>query len=167
MTKMLLANFTMPFVDAVIKTLHIQYGTKAVLSRPYLKSEDPPKSSMEADLALVMQLKGSTFSGHFSISFPGLMFKQMVARVFGEDLSLSYTKQGAKALDIGHMIFTSVQGASGEQNFRMEKGPSFFVTGKNLHLRCTNDDETMILPFQTEFGPFQVELSFHSHRTKS
>ncbi len=159
MTKMLMANFTMPFVDAVVQALHLHYGTKASLQRPYLKSEES-RPEFESDLALYFHLKAAGISGHFSLLFPTQHFRPIIARVYGDNSSMGVTRQGAKVLDFTNHIFKSVQTACMDRGFQLEKSAPLFVMGKSVNVRPMAECETMILPFQTEFGPFQIELSF-------
>jgi len=157
MTKMLLAHLTMPFVDAVIRTLHVRYGTKALLGRPYLKNENHRKNT-EAELVVAASLQGHDYTGSFFLFFPIFTFQQMANRIFNESSAKDSAFQCAHVLQIAKAILSSVQ--NGEGVGKIEIRDPQLLNQKNPQTRQPNERESMILPFQTEFGPFLVELHF-------
>jgi hypothetical protein len=91
------------------------------------------------------------------------MLTKMVAKVFGEEPSASHAKHGAKALDISNMVLTSVEKITALQpEFALERGVSLLMTGQALKIRPFLEAEATVFPFQTEFGPFEMELIFET-----
>jgi len=148
--------FINPFIDGTVETLKIQCSLASTPGKPFLKGG---QALPKIDIAAVIGLASSAFKGSIAICFPQKVFLALM----GKMLSDTYT-QINKELEDGagellNIIFGQAKRVLNEKGYGIEKAIPAIIRGQDLEVRHLTASPTLILPFETDAGPFHIEVA--------
>jgi chemotaxis protein CheX len=147
-------DFLNPFIDATVHTLNVQAFLKVTCGAPALKTNTDPN----VDIIGVISLISNVFEGSISICFPKNTFIAICNKLFGENHTEINSEIEDAAGELLNMIFGSAKGQlNNKYNYQIQKALPTVVSGQKLKLKQSKGP-TITLPFQSEAGPFQLEI---------
>ena len=152
-------NFVKPFVDGTIYTMKVQCGFDASHGRPFLKSDINP---MTVDIAGIVGVVSEKFKGTISICFPEKTFLAIMKKMLDEEYS-SITKEVEDgAGELMNIIFGFAKKKLNEQGHNFQKSLPSVITGANIKVSHVSSGPIIILPFESELGPFQLAIGIET-----
>jgi len=149
-------SFINPFIDGAIETLKIQCSFEAKAGKPFLKGKGP---EIKTDIAAVIGLTSATFNGTVALCFSESLFLIMMEKMLGEK-NTSITKELEDgASELLNIIFGQAKKVLNEKGYKIEKAIPTIVRGSNLSVKHLSSNPTLVLPFETEFGIFHMEIT--------
>lgn len=153
--KMLDTNFVNPFLNATLHVLEVQASVKAVAGKIFLKK---PGEAFLGDVSGVIGIVSDSFNGSVVISFPEDTFLKVMSGMLGEE----YTKLSKDLLDgageITNMIFGQAKIVLNDQGYGIKTALPSVVSGKNHTLTAVTRGPTVVVPFSSTAGDFNVEI---------
>lgn len=154
-SKLLDVNFINPFLIATMKVLETQTSTKAVPGKIYKKS---PGEKYQGDISGVIGLISEAFSGSVVISFPASTFLKIMSRMLGEEYTTITKEIEDGAGEITNIIFGQAKVLLNEQGFGIKTAIPSVVAGNEHTILPMSSGPRMVVPFQTDVGPFFIEV---------
>lgn len=153
--KALDTDFINPFLDSTIKVLEIQAQTKALPGRIYLKQG--PK--LTGDVSGVIGIVSDAFNGSVVISFPEGTFLKIVSRMFGEEHTVLTKEIEDGAAELTNIIFGQAKIILNDKGYGIKTALPSVITGKDHSVAATVKGAVVVIPFETDVGPFFIEVS--------
>lgn len=155
-TKRVDANFLNPFIEGTINTLKLQCSTDCSPLRPVPKDE---AHATLVEIAGVIGITSENFNGSISICFPEKTFLGIVGNMLGETYTEISQDVEDAAGELLNIIFGHAKKKLNEEGYRFQKALPTVVRGSNMRLKHMIEHQTFVLPFETEFGMFFIEIS--------
>lgn len=153
MEKVLVESFTL----GAIKTFEIQCSVETKAKPSYPKTKD---NRVVYDIAASMGLMGKFVSGAVALGFPEKVFLGIMTNMLGEKYDTLTEEVEDGCGEILNIIFGQAKKELNQKGFLFGKTlPTIFV-GSSLRVRQLAPNPAVILPFETEFGPFYIELGY-------
>lgn len=155
-TKKVDASFLNPFVEGAIHTLKLQCSTECIPLKPVPKDEG---HDTLVEIAGVIGITSESFNGSISICFPEKTFLGVVGNMLGESYSEISQDVEDAAGELLNIIFGHAKKKLNEQGHALQKAIPTVVRGSKIRLKHMIQHQTFVLPFETEFGMFFIEIS--------
>lgn len=155
-SKKLDVNFINPFVTSVVETFKVQCSFMLRPGKPFLKGQG---SSIPVDLAAVINLKGAIFNGSIAICFPKSVFLAVMTNMLGEKYDEIVPELEDGACELLNIIFGGAKRTLNDKGFAIEKAIPTVLKGPGLAGLNKGAIPTLVLPFETDLGPFQMEIT--------
>lgn len=159
-SKKLNVDFVNPFISGAIETLKVQCFMDCHPLKTILKENlvDP----QSCDIAGVIGITSREFTGSIAICFPKKVFLGAMSQMLGE----SYTEI-SKDLEDGagellNIIFGYAKKILNERSFAIEKAIPTVVRGTSLEIKHLSNSKTLVVPFETTFGLFYIEIGIEA-----
>ncbi len=149
-------KFFKPFIDGTISTLKTQCKLEATPGKPALKKDAP---TIPYDIAAVIGLTSSAFTGSITLGFPKAVFLTLMNNMLGEsftDISKDLEDGAAELLNI---IFGQAKVVLNAQGYDIQKAIPSIVRGDNLSTTTLTHGPVIFLPFTITNGTFFIEFS--------
>lgn len=145
--------FVNPFIQATEITLGKQASTPAAAGKPQVKATGT------TDIAGVIQLKGKHFQGAIALCFPSSVFLGIYARMTGEKIALITPEVEDTASELLNIIFGQAKILlNDQQGHGIQMAIPQVVRGTKLRAAIRPTAFTLVIPFKTELGEFQLEI---------
>lgn len=151
--------FIKPFVDGTKETLLTLCDYTATPGKPFLKKSG---TAMSIDIAGIIGLTSSTFSGSITISFPEKVFLSIMSKMLGEEFTVINKEIEDGAAELMNIIFGHAKRVLNATGHTIEKAIPTIARGKDLQLVSLTKAEIVILPFDIEPGTFYIEVAIES-----
>ena len=149
-------NFVNPFIQGAIQTLQLQCSFTAKPGKPFLKGAGP---TIQTDIAAVIGLTSQTFHGTVSICFPKVIFLTVMERMLGEKYAEITTELEDGASELLNIIFGQAKRELNLKGYTIEKAIPTIIRGSNMAVRTLSPSPTVVVPFETEVGVFNIEVT--------
>ncbi len=148
-------KFFKPFVDGTINTLKIQCSLEAKHDKPFVKGqkEQPP-----FEIAGVIGLTSSAFTGSITICFPEKVYLAMMSNMLGETFTTITKDLQDGAAEFLNIIFGHAKTVLNQQGYTIQKAIPTVVRGTNLQTTQLGAGPTIVLPFATPAGEIHIEI---------
>lgn len=151
-------EFVQPFLGAVKNTFEMQVGTTLQMGKPALKTENTPLEGI--DIAGVIQIHCSQFTGMVAVCFPAATFLGVCSRMFGESYSEITPEIEDAAAELTNMIFGQVKAfLNDRKGYDIGLALPTVVRGKRLQLYQPLRNIAFVLPFKCDEGSFHLEIA--------
>ena len=147
-------GFINPFLNATLKVLELQCSLKATAGPVFKKN---PGDKMQGDISGVIGLIAEAFEGAVVISFPEKTFLGVMSRMLGEEITQMSKEIEDGAGELTNIIFGQAKVALNEKGYGIETALPSVVTGRD-HSISQGRSSRMVVPFESEVGPFFVEI---------
>ncbi|MCM2280045.1 MAG: chemotaxis protein CheX [Oligoflexia bacterium] len=146
-----------PFINAVKSTIEIQANTKISIGSPRLKE---PDERFSTDIAGVISMASSKYSGSIALCFPATVFLLIYSNMLGEKHTEITRETEDAAGELLNMIFGQAKAElNNYKNYDVQRAIPAIVRGQQLHVHHLSRGMAVVIPVQTDAGPFQVEIS--------
>ncbi len=149
-------EFIRPFVDGTLNTLKVQCQLEVKPGKPYFKD---PSKELGGDIAAVIGLTSKVFSGSIALVFNEATFLNLMEKMIGEKHACLSKELEDGAGELLNIIFGYAKTALNEKNYKIEKAIPTVVRGKILSMKHLSKAPTVVLPFDTDVGPFTMEVT--------
>jgi chemotaxis protein CheX len=150
------ATFFKPFIDGTRNTLKIQCKVNANPGKPFLKKNGP---KVVFDIAGVIGLTSSVFTGSIALCFPKAVFLALMSNMLGEQFTDITDDMQDGAAELLNMIFGQAKRVLNDANCDIAKALPTVVKGTNIETQHLSNKPVIVIPFETEAGIFHVEIA--------
>ena len=149
-------EFIKPFMSGVLEVMKVQFNCpcKVLAPTPKNKMAIPP----QIDIAGIIGLRGDKFNGSIALGLPENVFLKLMSNMLGEEYKTISEEVEDGAGEMLNMIFGHAKTILNEKGYSIEKAIPTVVTGKNLTLKSLPSKNTLVIPFESEFGLFYLEV---------
>ncbi|MBI3544012.1 MAG: chemotaxis protein CheX [Deltaproteobacteria bacterium] len=153
-------EFINPFIQGTLATFDMQCSLKATAGKPFLKGSGPQE--VMTDIAGIIGLTSPHFNGSIAICFPQSLFLTIMSNMLGEKYDTITKDLEDGAAELLNIIFGWAKRVLNEKNYAIEKAIPTIVRGASLTVRHVTPNPTLVLPFDTPSGAFQIEIATES-----
>ena len=157
-------NFISPFIDGALQVLEIQCQLKAKAGKPFLKGQGPV---LEADIAAVIGLTSKAFTGSVAICFPEKIFLALMGNMLGSPVTEITKDLEDGAAELLNIIFSTAKSVLNDKGYAIARAIPTIVSGQALSVRHLTTETTVVLPFETDYGVFHVEVAVEQQKQAS
>lgn len=144
-----------PFLEGVVQVMKVQFSCAVKPLPPYPKRGEPPAA---IDIAGIIGVRGEKFNGSVALGLPAGVFLKLMSNMLGEEYVEITDEVEDGAGEMLNMIFGHAKSVLNEKGHCLEKAIPAVVRGQNLSLKALPSENTLVLPFQTDFGVFYLEI---------
>lgn len=149
------AEYINPFLEGTLNVLGTMAMIQAIPGKPYLKESH----EASGDVTGIIGVTGAT-EGSLAVTFSEPCILKIVSNMLGEEFdSINHEIKDAVG-EITNMISGDARRALGEQGMRLEASIPTVVAGPKHSVDHIANSPTIVIPFETEHGPFTVEVCF-------
>ncbi|HRO68153.1 MAG TPA: chemotaxis protein CheX [Pseudobdellovibrionaceae bacterium] len=149
-------EFIKPFLEGVVQVMKVQFACAVKPLPPYPKQK--AVSPAPIDIAAIIGVRGEKFNGSVALGLPAGVFLKLMSNMLGENYSEITDEVEDGAGEMLNMIFGHAKIALNQKGHSLEKAIPTVVRGQNLSLKALPSKNTLVLPFQTDFGTFFLEI---------
>lgn len=149
-------EFIKPFLEGVVQVMKVQFScaVKPLPPYPKLKAAAPTK----IDIAAIIGVRDSKFNGSVALGLPAEVFLKLMSNMLGEQYTEITDEVEDGAGEMLNMIFGHAKVILNQKGHSLEKAIPTVVRGQNLSLKSLPSKNTLVLPFQADFGTFYLEI---------
>ena len=149
-------EFIKPFIAGTSTVLEKMAKVKTKPGRPYLRKPDENKP---IDIAGIIALQAKEFTGIIAICFQAGVFLSIYESMVGERHEQLNAEIEDAAAEILNMIYGHAKTVLNDtKGYTIEKALPTVLSGQNLRLRFQNRAASIVLPFDSQAGPFHLEI---------
>jgi chemotaxis protein CheX len=149
-------NFINPFIEGALETLKTQCSVNANAGKLFLKGKGP---EITTDIAAVIGLTSSAFNGSVAICFPKEVFLVIMEKMLGEKQATITKELEDGACELLNIIFGQAKRVLNTKGYAIAKAIPTIVQGSGMAVRHLTPSPTIVLPFETGFGAFHIEIA--------
>lgn len=150
------SNFIRPIVEGAVHTLEIQCSVAAKVQPPHVKGS---KVEANADIAAIIGLTSRTFTGTIAVTFPRETFLGIMNKMLGENFSEITSDLEDGVSELLNIIFGQAKKVLNEEGHGVEMAIPTIIRGTNVKVRHLTEKMAVVLPFESEVGPFTMEIA--------
>ncbi len=142
------------FSDSSINVLKIMAFMDATAGKPFLKKD---KLAI-GDVSGIIIFSGS-MTGSLALSFSETCILKIVSNMMGEEISSINHMVQDTAAEITNIISGDARKRMQSKGLTVTAGIPSVVSGKGHEIKHTLDGPSIIIPFNTAFGSFTVDVN--------
>lgn len=153
-------EFVNLFLSATLRVLKTMASVEARPGKPFLKKEN----GAHGDVSGIIGITGPT-NGSMSLSFSRNCILKIVAGMLGEEIAemTEITNDIKDAVgELTNIISGDARNELGQKGYQFQIALPSVITGLNHEIWHNCNAPTIAIPFDTEAGPFMVEVSFEN-----
>jgi chemotaxis protein CheX len=151
------AAFFKPFVEGTKHILKVSCQLEAVPGKPFVKKKGN-KSELNVEIAGVIGLTSSNFTGTITLCFPAGFYLTMMSNMLGEEFKEITDDLQDGAAELLNMIFGHAKVLLNQQGHTIQKAIPTVIRGSNLQTTHMGNSLVMVLPFSVGVGEFNIEI---------
>ncbi|MGE0632239.1 MAG: chemotaxis protein CheX [Pseudobdellovibrionaceae bacterium] len=150
-----------PFLEATQLTLERQTQTQCTPHKPLLVGNEEKAALLDVAIAGVIALNTEQFSGTISLAFPEKVFLKIYESMVGEKVESLTPDIEDAAGELLNIIYGSAKTKLNEElGFKFSPALPTILSGEKIRIRQQTSQKIIVLPFETQHGPFQIEIAF-------
>lgn len=147
------AKFITAFLEATETVLQTMAFIKPQAGKPYLKNDNVAHGDVSAIIGMTGSVRGS-----LAISFSGSCILKVVSNMLGEELTdISGDIKDAVG-EITNMVSGVARQKLQSEGYNITAAIPTVVSGANHTILHVLGGPSIIIPFQTDYGPFVVDV---------
>ena len=145
-----------PFLNAAVNVLKIMAFTDAKPGRAYLKNDRKARG----DVTGITGISGDA-EASLSITFTAGCMKGLMSKMFGDEIEEITPEVEDAVGEITNMICGDARRQLSENGgYKLSATIPTVISGKNHTVKHISEGPYLAIPFETEGGPFGVEVCF-------
>ncbi len=145
-----------PFLNAAVNVLKVMAFTEARPGKPYLKNDRKARG----DVTGITGISGDT-EGSLSITFSEGCIKGLMSKMFGDEIEGINEEVEDAVGEITNMICGDARRQLSENGgYKLSATIPSVISGKNHSVKHISEGPFLAIPFETDGGPFTVEVCF-------
>ncbi|MBI4404493.1 MAG: chemotaxis protein CheX [Deltaproteobacteria bacterium] len=145
-----------PFIQATIDTLRVQCKIVVRPGKPYFKTKS---ENLPIDIAAVVGLASRTLNGSVAICFTKKMFLAIMGSMLDEKFEEITKEMQDGAAELLNIIFGQAKKMLNDKGYEVERAIPTIIRGDNITVTYLTTGQTIVLPFDTNLGPFHIEIT--------
>lgn len=154
-------KFINPFIEGALETLKTQCQTTCKPGKMFLRGAGN-EMRLHVEIAAIIGLTSKVFKGSISICFPRATFLKIMGRMLGEDYQEVTSDLEDGAGELLNIIFGHAKRVLNEKNYAIEKAIPSIARGTGLSVKHFTPKPTVVLPFSSDAGDFEIEVAMDS-----
>lgn len=150
------ADFINSFLIAAQKTFEVQCQTKLKVLKPYIKTTEMNNIAIVSVVSLI----SNGFSGSIALCFSEAAFLKIYENMFGEKCAKISTDNEDAAGELLNIIYGVAKSELNTKGYDFQKALPTVMVGDKIRVRQTGPKPAVVVPFETEAGPLQLEIEF-------
>ena len=146
-----------PFLGATLTVLKTMAFTEAQAGKPFLKKDTVSRG----DVSGIIGITGPP-NGSMSLTFSAPCIIKIVSSMLGEEFSEVNDDIKDAVGELTNMISGTARNELGNQGYTLRISIPIVVAGPGHEIRHQSKAPTIAIPFNTDAGPFVVEVSFEA-----
>ena len=149
-------EFINPFINAARTVFEVQAQTPLTPGKAYLRK---PNEKIPMEIAGVISLSCTEFSGSISICFRAEVFLKIYETMVGEKHDEISSEIQDAAGELLNMIFGQAKTTlNGQKGYTLDKAIPIVLVGDRLVIHHQSRSPAIILPFESPAGGFHIEI---------
>lgn len=149
-------KFINPFLNAAVNVLKVMAFTDARPSKPYLKNERRARG----DVTGITGISGDA-EGSLSITFSAECIMGLMSNMFGDQIDEINQEVEDAVGEITNMICGDARRQLSENGgYKLSATIPTVISGTNHTVKHISEGPFLAIPFETDAGPFTVEVCF-------
>lgn len=144
-----------PFLDAAVNVLKTMAMVDPVPGKPFLKRHSSAMGDVSGIIGITGQARGS-----MSISFSESCITAIVGNLFGTVVNGVNDEVRDAVGEITNMICGDARRRLERENISLQSGTPTVIAGKNHSVTHISQGPMLAIPFETQNGPFVIEVAF-------
>ena len=150
-------EFINPFVSGAIETLKTQAQTDCKIGKIFEKSSQ--SEPLKIEIAALIGLTSKYFNGSIALCFTKRAFLGVMNRMLGENYVEINKDLEDGAGELLNIMFGVAKRGLNDKGYSIEKAIPSIIRGQNLSVKHLTPKPTLVLPFESDVGQFQLEIS--------
>lgn len=150
-------EFINSFVNGAITTLNVQCGIQVKSLKPQIRLPNE-KSKLDIEIAGLVGITCSKFNGSIAICFPEKTFLGVMSGMLGETFTSIDKDLEDGAGELMNIVYGTAKSVLNAKGYDLQKALPNVIRGKNVTLRHIGSGTTLILPFDSIAGQFEIEI---------
>ncbi|MBF0551128.1 MAG: chemotaxis protein CheX [Deltaproteobacteria bacterium] len=143
-----------PFLNATISVMSTMAMITPKPLKPYLKKDE----SAAGDISGIIGITGNKAIGSIAVSFAEKCILKIVSNMLGEPFTEMNHEVRDAVGEITNMISGLARKELAEMGVTLEAAIPTVVSGKNHQIKHMINGPSIVIPFQTDDGPFSVDV---------
>ncbi len=148
--------FINPFISAIQDTLSTMATLEAIPGRPSIKEGTAAKG----DVTGIIGMAGPQLTGSLAVCFTEAVIVEISRRMFGETPQAIDETVTDMVGELTNIVTGGAKKLLAEDGYDFDMAIPSVVTGRDHTIEHKSSGPTLILPFDTEAGPFFMEICF-------
>lgn len=148
-----------PFVEAMVNTLKVQCSIAATPGKPIFKD---PAHDDKIDVLIVAGLNSPDKLGVVSIGFTKKVFLKLMSKMLGEIHSEITPELHDGAKELMNIAFNQAKKNLAEKGLVAIRSIPQITIGSALQTSYLTRGQTIVMPFDSDVGPFSIEITTQS-----
>lgn len=148
-----------PFIEALVNVLSTMAQTEANRGKLFIKKEEKAKG----DVTGVIGLVGNLAKGSLAISFPEAVILEIAGRMLSDKFEKIDSEIADMVGEITNMVTGGAKKILSEQGYKFEMAIPSTIVGKDHTIQHNTKGPVVIVPFDTDVGPFFMEVCLVSN----
>lgn len=148
--------FINPFIKSILDVLSTMAGLEARPGRPSIKEG----AAARGDVTGIIGMAGEQMSGSLAVCFTEAVIMEISRRMLGETPAAIDETVTDMVGELTNIVTGGAKKLLAEDGYDFDMAIPTVVSGKNHTIEHKSSGSTLILPFDTEAGPFFMEICF-------
>lgn len=153
-------EFINPFINATMNVLSTMGGVAPKPQKPHLKNG----SRSYGEVTGIIGLAGKEAKGSFAVSFSKSCIVKVVSNMLGEDIEDLENDIIDAVGEIANMISGGARAELENKGYSFEMAIPSVISGMGHKVVHMTDFPIIVVPFDTEHGPFFVEACLKTEK---
>ncbi len=145
-----------PIIHGVVNAFEVQAQVQSKPGKPFYKGTEKQEPTA---IAGVIGLASSKISGSVTLAFPEVVFLGTMSKMLGEEYTEITPDLQDGVAEILNIVFGQAKTALNEKGYGLDMAIPTIISGKGISLEQMSHGKTIVIPFNTEFGPFYIEIT--------
>lgn len=130
-------------------------------NKPCIFKNDFP---YETEISGLADIKSDHFSGYLGVSFPKNTILNLVDCMTGEKFNELCQDVADAAKELNNIVYGQAKKQLSELNYKFPQLIPIVNTGMEGLMKALNSGPTIMIPFETEVGPFVVTVTIKNNK---
>ncbi|WP_370279676.1 chemotaxis protein CheX [Pontibacterium sp.] len=153
---MMKAEFINPFLTSMTNVLSTMAQIESRPGQPAVKKSATALGAVTG----IIGMAGEQLKGSFAVSFSEPVIYAITKRMLGEEVSNVNETVTDMVGELTNMATGGAKALLAEKGFDFDMAVPVMVSGKDHKIEHSSSGPTIILPFETDYGDFFIEISF-------
>ncbi len=144
-----------PFVDATVNVLKTMAGVDPTPQPPRVKTTH----EAYGDITAIIGMAGENVKGSFAVSFTEPCILKIMSNMLGENIESLSGEVSDGVGEITNIITGGAKAQLAEEGYVIGMAIPTVISGKSHNVEHVTDQPVIVVPFETEAGPFFIEVS--------
>ncbi|MDI3323027.1 chemotaxis protein CheX [Pontibacterium granulatum] len=153
---MMKAEFINPFLASMTNVLSTMAQIESRPGKPSVKKSSTALGAVTG----IIGMAGEQLKGSFAVSFSEPVIYAITKRMLGEEVATVNETVTDMVGELTNMATGGAKALLAEKGFDFDMAVPVMVSGKEHKIEHSSSGPTIILPFETDYGDFFIEISF-------